>query len=35
VENEGYHRFVAAIRDLADWYERAAERDATRDPIEN
>ena len=35
VENEGFHRLAAALRDLADWYERAAERDATRDPIKD
>jgi len=34
-QNECLPRFAAAIRDLADWYERAAERDATRDPIKD
>jgi hypothetical protein len=33
VENEGYHRLAAAIRDLADWYDRAAEHEAARGAI--
>ena len=34
VENVTYHRFAAALRDLAKQYEAAAERDAARNPLE-
>ena len=34
VENVTYHRFAAALRDLAKQYEADAERDAARNPLE-
>lgn len=33
VENATYHRLATALRDLAAWYERDAEREAARDPF--
>jgi hypothetical protein len=33
VENVGHHRLATALRDLAHWYDRAAERDPARGPI--
>lgn len=34
VENATYHRFAAALRDLAKQYEADAEREGARDPLE-
>lgn len=34
LETEGYSRFATAMRELADWYERDAKREASRDPYE-
>jgi hypothetical protein len=33
VENAGFYRFATALRDLANSYDRDAERDAARDPF--
>ena len=35
LEEKGYHRFATAIRELAKGYERDAERESKRDPLED
>ncbi len=35
VESHGYHRLAGALRDLANSYERDAERQASRDPFDD
>jgi len=35
VENRGYIRFATSLRELANFYDRQSERDATRNPFED
>jgi hypothetical protein len=35
LEQEGYHRLAAAVRELAKQYQRDAEREATQKPFES
>ena len=35
LEENGYHRFAASMRGLAKGYERDAERESKRDPLED
>ena len=34
IEHAGYYRLATALRDLAGWYQKDAERQATRNPLE-